>query len=61
MIVIFQQEALGVNTLENRPGNEVVATFDQPTAALIASSQMKAKGNPGEVPHNGIVHFDSPL
>ncbi len=60
LVIILQQKSLGVYTLKYRLGDEIVTTFDQPTAALVASSKMKAERHLGEAIHDGIVHFDPP-
>ena len=56
LVVVFQQESIRFDAFKYRLCNQIVATFDQPTAALVAPSEVEAEGNIGVAAHDGVVH-----
>jgi hypothetical protein len=50
-----------VNILKDWSGNQIIATFDQPPAALVTTSQMEAERNIRKFADYGIVHFYASL
>lgn len=60
-VVVFEQEPLGVDPAEDLFGDKVIAPLQQPPAALIAPSEMKAESDVRAIAYHGVVHFDTGL
>ena len=60
-VIVFEQEPLGVDPSEDLFGDKVIAPLQQPPAALIAPSEMKAESDVRAIAYHGVVHFDTGL
>ncbi len=60
-VVVFEQEPLGVDPSEDLFGDKVIAPLQQPPAALITPSEMKAESDFRAIAYHGVVHFDTGL
>src|SRR3989441_1252988 len=58
-IVVFEQEPLRPDAPEDGPRDPLVPATRKPAAALISSAQVKAEGDAGKIPHDGVVHLDA--
>ncbi len=58
LVVVLEKEALRANTLKEALCQESVIALGQPTAALVAPSQVKAEGHLREAAHDGVVHLE---
>src|SRR5262245_5067314 len=59
-VIVLKHQPLSANLLKNWPGNQIVTTCYQPTAALIPAAQVKAKRHLRKPLHQRIFHFDAP-
>ena len=58
LVVVLEQQPVGVNPAEHRPGDRLVAARDQPPAELIAAAQVEAeRGRPPGLDHR-VVELD---
>ena len=60
-VVVFQQKSLGADAPKDLSCEKVIASLQQPPAALITPSEMKPKSDLRTLAHHGVIHFDSRL
>ena len=60
-VVVFEQKPLGEDPSKDLFCEKVIAPLQQPPAALIAPSEMKAKSDVRVIFYHGVVHFDAGL
>ncbi len=60
-VIVFEQEPLGPDPSEDLFGEKIIASLQQPPAALIAPSEMKAESDVRVIAYHGVVHFDTGL
>ena len=60
-VIVFEQEPLGEDPTEDLFCEKVIAPLQQPPAALIAPSEMKAESDVRAIAYHGVVHFDPGL
>src|SRR6059058_1618247 len=60
IIVVFEQKPCCSDALENRPGNRLIVAFDQPTAFLVATTEVDGEGHTGKSRYDGVVELDPP-
>src|SRR5262245_3491126 len=58
LIVVFEEKPRCTDALENRPGNWLIVARDEPTALLVAATEMDGEGEVGESRHDGVVELD---
>ena len=60
-VVVFEQEPLGADPSKDLFGEKIIASLQQPPAALIAPSEMKAESDVRVIAYHGVVHLDTRL
>ena len=60
-VIVFEQEPLGEDPSKDLFCEKVIAPLQQPPAALIAPSEMKAKSDVRVIADYRVVHFDTGL
>src|SRR5262252_7002128 len=58
LIVVFEEKPCCTDALENRPGNRLIVARDEPTALLVATTEMDGEGHVGKSRHDGVVELD---
>ena len=58
-IIVFEQQPLSLDSLEDALGNWLVPTRGQPPAALVTSSQVETERDFGKITDHGVVHCDT--
>jgi len=58
LIVVFEEKPRCTDALENRPGNRLIVARDEPTALLVATTEMDGEGDVGKSRHDGVVKLD---
>src|SRR6266581_2101587 len=58
LIVVFEEKPRCTDALENRPGNWLIVTRDEPTAFLVATTEMDGEGHVRKSRHDGVVELD---
>jgi len=60
-VVVFEQQPLGADPSKDLFGEIIVTSLQQPPAALITPSEMKAESDVRVIAYHGVVHFDASL
>src|SRR5215831_9468724 len=58
IIVVFEEKPHRTDALEKRPGNWLIVARDEPTAFLVATTEMDGEGHVGKSRHDGVVELD---
>src|SRR5215831_16581791 len=58
LIVVFEEKPRCTDALENRPGDWLIVARDEPTAFLVATTEMDGEGHVGKSRHDGVVELD---
>src|SRR5262249_7359994 len=58
IIVVFEQKPRCTDALENRPRNRLIVARDEPTAFLVATTEMDGEGDAGKSRHDSVVELD---
>ena len=58
IVVVFEEKPRCTDAPENRPGNWLIVALDEPTAFLVASTEMDSEGHVGKSRHDGVVELD---
>src|SRR6266702_4008633 len=58
IVVVFEEKSRCTDALENRPGNWLIVAFDEPTAFLVATTEVDGEGHVGKSGHDGVVELD---
>src|SRR5262252_7095587 len=59
LIVVFEEKPRCTDALENRPGDWLIVARDEPTAFLVATTEVDGEGHVGKTRHHGVVEFNS--
>ncbi len=60
-VIVFEQETLGADPSKDLFGEIIVTSLQQPPAALITPSEMKAESDLGVIAYHGVIQFDAGL
>src|SRR6516225_2172146 len=60
IVVVFEEKPRCTDALENRSGDWLIVAFDEPTAFLVATTEVDGEGHVGKTRHDGVVEFNSP-
>ena len=58
IVVVFQEKPRCTDALKNRPGNWLIVSLDEPTAFLVATTEVDGEGHIGKSRHDGVVELD---
>src|SRR5262245_40808495 len=59
IVVVFEEKPRCSDALENRPGDRLIIAFDEPTAFLVATTEVDGEGHAGKSRHDGVVELDA--
>src|SRR5262249_15212407 len=60
IVVVFEEKPRCTDALENRPGNRLLVALDEPTAFLVATTEVDSEGHVGKSRHDGVVDLNAP-
>jgi hypothetical protein len=60
IVIVFEEKPGCTGALENRPGDWLIVAFDEPTAFLVAATEVDGEGHAIKSGHNGVVEINSP-
>ena len=59
LVVVLEQQPLGVDAAEDRPGDRLVAARDEPARVLVAAAQVEAEGHARRGVDHRVVELDA--
>jgi len=59
IVIVFEKQPLRLELVEQPATDRLVTSLGQPPAALVSSSDMKAKGHTRKTLHHRVVQIDA--